>query len=129
MSEEIKTNTNHDSADAVKVSNRRRLLKLGVASVPAIVSMQAGSALANAGLSISVCEVVITPEQVIEIENLPPTTMVPEQRFNSDRLMMLYDDAIPVTNDDASYIAYLNNLAASDPGFSCLNSIQAAFVR
>lgn len=124
MSDEIKANKD---VGARAVSNRRRLLKMGAASVPAIVSLQAGTALATTGMSISMCEVVILPQQRIDIEGLDPTTSIEQLTLNTQSLMQLYDPGSMVTNNDAAYVAYLDGLADTDAGFSCINSLNNAF--
>lgn len=132
MSDEIKTQQDDVSSQQTSAASRRRLLKLGAASVPMIVSLNAGSALAQTQMSMGVanCSVTIPGAAIDQIKTEAdpgnPVTNSPSETYNGGQVYDILDPTIEFTGFDDRYSTYLDGLNIAGSGVSCVASIQMA---
>lgn len=123
MSDEIKTEQSEDA----NVTNRRRLLKLGAATLPAMVTLRGGNALAQTQVSLGMsnCTVTVPPSVVTDIEG---GNGMSGRTFTADQIATILDGepSTVVTQFDAQYATYLTTMTDAGSGMSCVASIQMA---
>lgn len=127
MSDEIKTEHGQSDSGTETVTNRRRLLKLGAASVPAIVTLRGGNALAQTQVSLGMsnCTVTVPPAIVQDFEG---GNGVNGRTFTAEEIATILDGnpLTTVTSFDSDYADYLSNMTNAGSGMSCVASIQTA---
>lgn len=129
MSEEIQKTENETESAAKAASSRRRLLKLGAAGVPAIMSLQGGAALAQVGISVG-CTVQITATAV---EDLDDNNEINEDiTLSEEDVRLLLAGRGMETNltmvQREIYLEHLNRISAQGTGASCVASVLGGVV-
>ncbi|MEM1019834.1 MAG: hypothetical protein ACFBZ9_01390 [Sphingomonadales bacterium] len=125
MSDEIKFFSDSDSSVSSR-SNRRNLLKIGAASVPAIVSLKGGAALAQTAASLSPCEITVPDNATTPTSD---ETQAPGRTFSSEEVVRLLDgdpSTMVSPEFDRQYIEYIHGLSAQGSGISCVTSLNLA---
>ncbi|MEO0410277.1 MAG: hypothetical protein AAF221_00375 [Pseudomonadota bacterium] len=129
MSEEVQKPQNEADVADNAVSSRRRLLKLGAAGVPAIMSLQGGAALAQTGISVG-CTVQITATAVEDID--ANNDITEDITLSEDDVRSLLANGGMDTNLTAVqrqiYLEHLNRITTQGTGASCVASVQLGAV-